>query len=145
LCAQILALLELDENSHQVIKSLEVAGHSVVAAKTFREAIQIIEKKDFALIISDVHLENGGTVFDFLKWVRNNAKTLDTQFVLFSCQPTPLAKYVEDGVKTTARLLGATKYITMESFDSGEFSAHIQNVLSETETKSEAKTKINAN
>ncbi len=127
--AQILALLELDENSHQVVECLKQSGHNVVACKNFTRAIGVLREKHIDLIVSDVHLENGGNVFDFLKWVKSNPSTRFTQFVMFSCRPTEMAKYIEDGVRTTARLLGAAMYITMDDFDSDKFRQQIDSLL----------------
>jgi CheY-like chemotaxis protein len=128
-CAQILALLEQDDNSRLVIDSLTRSGHDVVRSKNFNDAISVLQNKKVAIIISDVHLENGGNVFDFLTWVTRNPLTCKTPFVLLSYRPTPLAKHLEDGVRTTARLLGAASYISTDSFNSGEFRKHIDKLL----------------
>lgn len=125
----ILALLELDENSAQVVESLKDIDRRTTVCKKFTKAIELLEEKSCALIISDVHLENGGNVFDFLRWAKANPLTKDTPFVLLSCKPTKMAKYVEDGVRTTARLLGADLYLTFERFDPISFRNQIEPLL----------------
>ena len=125
----ILALHEDDQNSQQVSKSLKESGHNVIQSKNFADAIRVLNSQHIDLIISDVHLENGGNVFDFLRWVKKNPSTQETPFVLFSSRPTPAAKYFEDGVRTTARVFGAAMYITMEKFDSKEFRKQIDSLL----------------
>jgi two-component SAPR family response regulator len=129
MCAQILALLERDECSCQVVKSLKGAGHNVVLCANYDDALRFLQRTQVALIISDVHLENGGSVFDFLRWVKRHPIIGATPFVLFSCTPTSRAKYLEDGLKTSSRLLGAAKYITMDRFDSDEFNRQIDSLL----------------
>ena len=129
LSALILILHEEDKKSQQVTESLKKSGHNIFSVKTFNQAIAFLKSRRVDLIISDVHLENGGSVFDFLKWVRGNASTKDVPFVMLSCQPTALAKYLDDAVKTTARLLGAAKYITMDTFDSEHFRKQIDPLL----------------
>ncbi len=134
MCAYILALLEEEQNSRQVIESLELSGYKVIRAKNFNEAIRVLRdvRVDSAvLIISDVHLQNGGNVFDFLRWVKRNADTQEVPFVLFSSNPSILAKYLEDGLRTTSRLLGATMFMTMEPFDQAEFRRKIESLLPE--------------
>jgi len=126
-CAQILALLEQDQNSRQVVKSLD--GHNVIAPKNFPDAIRVLQDKHVVLIISDVHLENGGTVFDFLRWVKRNSATCETPFIMFSSHPTVAAKYLEDGIRVSARMLGAAMYITMDPFDSDDFRKQIDSLL----------------
>jgi len=128
-CAQILALLEQDDNIQQVIESLTRSGHDVIRSKNFNDAISVLQNKTVALILSDVHLENGGNVFDFLIWATRNPLTCKTPFVLYSYQPTALAKHLEDGIRTTARLLGAASYITTDSFNSGDFRKQIDTLL----------------
>ncbi len=127
--ALVLALHEDDGNAHQVTSSLKLSGHEVVESRNFSHAISVLTNKHVDLIISDVHLENGGNVFDFLRWVKKNPSTKSTPFVLFSSQPTNKAKYFEDGIRTSARMLGATMYITMETFDSDEFRKLIDSLL----------------
>lgn len=130
--ALILGLLEEGENSQQVVSSLTKAGYRVHAVDTFTKAVAIFEQPhEIDLIISDVHLENGGNVFDFLKWIRRNPLTSKIPFVLFSFKPKKLAQYLEDGVNTSARMLGADLYITMEHFDSDEFNKSIEALLPE--------------
>jgi CheY-like chemotaxis protein len=130
MCAQILGLLELSKNSHAVYECLTESGHKVLLAKTFAEAMDVLRGGcSIDLIISDVHLENGGTVFDFLKWVKCNPSTKAVPFVLFSSQPTAVAKYLEHGLKLTARKLGAAKYISMDTFDAKDFSKQIDSLL----------------
>jgi len=130
----ILGLLEESENSDQVIASLERTGHVVRAVDSFSKAVTICSQPGHIdLIISDVHLQNGGTVFDFLKWVRRNPETKDVPFVLFSFRPAPLATYLDDGLRTTARMLGATKYITMDVFDEKGFCTQINSLLPESD------------
>jgi CheY-like chemotaxis protein len=129
--ALVLALHENDGNSHQVAMSLKQSGHGVIMSKNFTEAMGVLESRHVDMIISDVHLQNGGNVFDFLRWVKKNPSTSKTPFVLFSHEPTAMAKYVEDGIKTAARVLGAAMYITMEIFDSDEFRRRIDSMLPE--------------
>jgi len=130
--AQILALLEQSENSLQVVKSLALAGYDVIACQTFTQAIAVLKKQpQLEMIISDVHLENGGSVFDFLRWLKSDGAYAGTSLVLFSFRPTALAKHLEDGIRTAARILGVAKYLTMESFDSELFCKNIQSVLAE--------------
>jgi CheY-like chemotaxis protein len=132
-CAQILALLEHDDNSQLVIESLERSGHDIIRATNFKDAIEFLQNRSVALILSDVHLENGGNVFDFMVWTNRNPLTITTPFVLFSNHPTPLAKHLEDGVRTTARLLGAAAFITADNFNSGEFRRQIDSLLPTTD------------
>jgi CheY-like chemotaxis protein len=132
--AKILALLELDENARQVVKSLTLAGFDVIACQTFTDAIEVLKREPkIEMIISDVHLQNGGTVFDFLRWLKTNgtSSSSSTSLVLFSFRPTELAKYLEDGIRISARLLGVKKYITMQTFDAELFCKEIELVFSE--------------
>lgn len=139
--ALVLALHEEDENAQQVSRSLKQSGHDVIESPNFTHAISVLNRQHVDLIISDVHLQNGGNVFDFLRWVKNNPSTKKTPFVLFSSQPTSTAKYFEDGLRTTSRMLGAAMYITMEIFDSDEFCKLINSLLPVDEQTTELSTK----
>ncbi len=127
--ALIIALLEHPEQHAQVKRCLELAGHEVLFVDTFTRAKSVLKQHAFDLIISDVHLENGGSVFDFLKWVKSDPTLHPVPFVLFSLEPTKMAKYLADGVQTTARAFGAARYITMDKFDSAVFAREIAELL----------------
>ena len=135
MAALIIALLEHPEQHAQVTGCLEQAGHEVVVVDSFPRAKAILKDHSFDLIISEVHLENGGSVFDFLKWVKSIPTLLPIPFVLVSLRPTKLAKYLADGVMTTARMFGAAKYISMDTFDSAVFAREIAEVLPPAETE----------
>lgn len=121
--------MEEQSNSSQVKICLEACGHEVLVASTFVRAQALLCVQDVDLIISDVHLENGGSVFDFLRVVKWSARTAAIPFVLFSLNPTSVAKYLADGTRITARILGAVKYIEMEIFDSARFQQEINALL----------------
>ena len=127
--ALILALHEDDEHSYKVADGLTKSGHTVILSKNFPHAISVLKEKHVDMIISDIHLQNGGNVFDFLRWVRKNPSTQETPFVMLSSAPSKTAKFIEDGLRTSARLLGVTKYITMENFDSDGFCKQIDLLL----------------
>jgi CheY-like chemotaxis protein len=130
MAALILALLENHENANEVKACLEECGHEVFVVDKFTKAIEILCSRKIDLILSDVHLENGGSVFDFLRRVKKGPNTSEIPFILFSLKPTPLAKHLADGVRTSARYLGSVKYIEMEVFNPAEFKEHINSLLS---------------
>lgn len=132
MAALILALLEEHDNAKQVKACLEDCGHKVFVTDTFVKAKIVLRTEKIDLIISDVHLENGGNVFDFLRWAKNAEPTSEIPFVLFSSKPSPIAKYLADGVRTAARMLGAVRYIEMETFDASTFQEHINELLPQT-------------
>ncbi|MBY0357057.1 MAG: response regulator [Candidatus Obscuribacterales bacterium] len=127
--ALILALLEKPKRAIEVKNCLEQYGNEVCVINSFAEAIDMLQARSFDLIISDVHLENGGNVFDFLKWLKGHQQFHTIPFVLFSLEPTPIAKYLADGVRAATRYLGAAKYITMEKFDYALLNKEINELL----------------
>lgn len=132
--AQILALLEDPKNMQQVSDCLEQSGHSVLRAERFEQAIEILERHHVDLIVSDVHLQNGGDIFDFLVRVHSNPLLREIPFVCFSFQPSELADYLAEGVQTAARMLGAASYISMKIFDAAAFSQKIETLLTQNST-----------
>lgn len=119
--AKILVTMEHPEESKLISDSLEHFGYCVTKTATFHEAMEILRSSDFDLIVSDVHLQNGGSVFDFLRWVKGDPHMRSVPFVCFSAEPPEIGKYLHDGVRTAARALGAAQYITMEHFDATVF------------------------
>lgn len=127
--AKILVTMEHPEQMKLISDSLEHFGHSVVKSATFYEAMELLRNSDIDLIISDVHLQNGGSVFDFLRWTKGDPHMKAIPFVCFSAEPAEIGKYLADGVRTAARALGAAKYITMERFDAQTFRQEIEWLL----------------
>lgn len=115
--ALLLALLEHPAHVAEVEKCLKARGYEVVVVNCFSAAMESLNTRRFDLIISDVHLENGGSIFDFLKWTKSQKRFQGIPFALFSLEPTAIAKYLAEGVEATARVFGAAKYITMDVFD----------------------------
>lgn len=115
--ANILVTMEHADQRKLIGDCLEHVGHSVTTVDTFHNAMEILRTSDFDLILSDVHLQNGGSVFDFLRWVKGDPHMRETPFVCYSAEPPELGKYLSDGVRTAARSLGASRYISMEHFD----------------------------
>jgi CheY-like chemotaxis protein len=127
--ARVLALFEHPDAMKLVVDSLEHFGHRIYAADTFQEAMEILRQKEVDLIIGDVHLQNGGSIFDFLRWVKGDPHMRAVPFVCFSTEPVEVPKYLSDGVRTAARSMGAAKYMTMEHFDRSLFMAEIDWLL----------------
>jgi hypothetical protein len=117
--------MEHDSHAQLIKKGLEAAGHDVAIVDCFSKAKTLLESRCGTangqqvcdLIISEVHLGNGGSVFDFLKWVKDDPRLNAIPFVLLSLEPSDLAKYLSDGLRVAARFLGAATYISMDTFD----------------------------
>src|SRR3984957_11619070 len=127
--ARILVTMEHPEEMKLISDSLEHFGHCVTQSATFHAAMEFLRSADFDMIISDVHLQNGGSVFDFLRWTKGDPHLHSIPFVCFSAEPPEVGKYLSDGVRTAARALGAADYITMEQFDAAAFRQKIEWLL----------------
>jgi CheY-like chemotaxis protein len=124
--AKILVTMEHEDDRKLISDCLEHVGHKVTPVDTFHNAMEILRTADFDLIISDVHLQNGGSVFDFLRWVKGDPHMRPVPFVCFSAEPKEVGKYLSDGVRTAARALGAARYIIMPQFDGPGFLHEIE-------------------
>ncbi len=93
MAALVIALLEDEEHAQRITPCLLSAGHEVIVAHGFVKAKALILDHACDLILSDVNLENGGSVFDFLKWLKSDPVLRAIPFVLLSIQPSDPAKY----------------------------------------------------
>jgi CheY-like chemotaxis protein len=130
--ARILLTMEYEEPREQVASCLERVGHTVIKVDTFHNAMEVLRTTDVDLIVSDVHLQNGGSVFDFLRWVKGDPHMRAIPFVCYSTEPVEVGKYLSDGVRTAARALGAARYITMQPFEPAAFLREIEWLIPET-------------
>ncbi len=117
MAALVIALLVDEEHAQRITTCLLSAGHEVIVAHGLGKAKALVLDHVCDLILSDVNLENGGSVFDFLRWLKNDPQLRAIPFVLLSIQPSDPAKYHNDGLRVAARELGAAKYISMEKLD----------------------------
>ena len=124
--------MEHEDQRKLIGECLEHVGHKVTTVDTFHNAMEILRTTEFDLIVSDVHLQNGGSVFDFLRWVKGDPHMRATPFVCFSAEPPEIGRYLQDGVRTAARSLGAARYITMEQFNGPLFLHEIEWLIPET-------------
>jgi CheY-like chemotaxis protein len=124
--AKILVTMEHEDDRKVIADCLEHVGHKVTPVDTFHNAMEILRSADFDLIVSDVHLQNGGSVFDFLRWVKGDPHMRPVPFVCFSAEPKEVGKYLSDGVRTAARALGAARYVSMPEFDGPGFLREIE-------------------
>lgn len=127
--ARILITMEHEDKGKQLADCLKDSGHAVTSVDTFHNAMEILRSSDFDLVVADVHLQNGGSVFDFLRWTKGDPHLRQIPFICFSSEPPELGKYLIDGVRTAARALGAAKYMTMENFDTKVFRQEIEWLL----------------
>ncbi len=134
--AKILVTMGREDDRKRITECLERVAHEVTQADTFHNAMEILRSKDFDLILCDVHLQNGGSVFDFLRWVKGDPHMVSTPFVCYSAEPPEVGKYLADGVRTAARSLGAARYIVMPKFDSAELLHELEWLIPEQKTGS---------
>lgn len=113
--ARVLVLQEKEENVFNILESLPDC--EIVPVDTVDKALIALKRDDFDLIISAVHLEHDGSVFDFLKSVKGSPETRRIPFVFYCARTSTFARSVRHGLQIAARSLGAEKYITMERFE----------------------------
>src|SRR6202453_4156211 len=124
--AKVLVTMEHEDQRKLIGDCLERVGHEVTKVDTFHNAMELLRTTDFDLILSDVHLQNGGSVFDFLRWVKGDPHMSAVPFVCFSAEPKEVGKYLSDGGRTAARALGAARYVIMPQFDGPAFLHEIE-------------------
>jgi len=134
--ANILVTMEHEKERKELGDCLTSVGHTVIAVDTFHNAMEVLRTTDFDLIVSDVHLQNGGSVFDFLRWVKGDPHMRATPFVCYSAEPPEVGKYLSDGVRTAARALGAARYISMDHFECAAFLREIDWLIPESKVGS---------
>lgn len=126
--ARIVVLQEMQANMNRVRRSLEPIGHVVIGFSSQSVAMAFLKDEKVDLIISAVHLDEGN-VFDFLKWARSYPTNQTTPFIFFCAEPTQFGKHVFGAVKSAGELLGVSKYILMETFDTIQFRCEVAKLL----------------
>lgn len=133
--ALVIALMEDPQQACTIKSCLHEAGHTVIVVETFLEDRVALLEGHCNLILSDVHLQNGGNVFDFIKWCKREPHLKPIPFVLLSVAPPETAKYLSEGVRVAARMFGAAKYISLSKFEPGSLMAELAEFLPEPKVK----------
>lgn len=115
--ARILALLKHPEDVTLLKNCLEGVGKETEIVDSLEQGKRALSSRVFDLIISDFHLENGVDVFDFLRWTKSQARLKEIPFLLVSLGPPAIPQHLANEIRTTAQVLGATAYMSMDTFD----------------------------
>lgn len=126
--AKILVLQEIKNNSIRLHEALP--EHEIIDFNRATEAMNYLRAAPVDMIISAVHLDESN-VFDFLQWVKGDPNHRDIPFVFFCAEPTEVARYVSSAIISAARVLGATKYITMQKFDREILRQQVNSILNQ--------------
>lgn len=94
----------------------ELHGFDVVTVRSNSAVLRELRARSFDLIICGVFLGDE-SAFDLLQAIKSMEGHSSTPFVCFRALRTELARTVNDGLRTTARLLGAAAYIDIEDVD----------------------------
>lgn len=124
--AKILVVQEIRKNSVRLHDALP--EHEILDFDRATEAMNYLRSSAVDMIISAVHLDESN-VFDFLQWVKGDPNHRDVPFVFFCAEPTEVARYVSAAIISAARVLGATKYITMKEFDRDALRKQVNSIL----------------
>jgi CheY-like chemotaxis protein len=131
--SRVLVLQEKPENIANIQDALPDC--ELVVVNTVDKAYERLSHGVYHLIISAVHLEYDGSVFDFLKLAKGHPTTRNVPFVFYCSQSSTFARSVRDGLQIAARALGAEKYITMELYDCCELRDQFLEFLLDETTK----------
>lgn len=113
---KVLVLQEKSENVFNIRDSLPECD--IHLFDHVNQALQSIAIEDnYDLIISAVHMEHDGSVFDFLKAVKSHSRFQHIPFVFYCSRSSTFARSVRHGLQIAAQALGADHYITMERYD----------------------------
>lgn len=131
---RILALDEPDRIA-ELTFACKALGHEVVPVLTIKEGMEFMDRQDHVdVIVSAVHLEHE-SVFDFLRLVKSSQDHKDVPFMLVCAEPTQLATFVNDVVAKSAKVLGAAKYLVMDTYNVHQLMKEINALLPDTTPK----------
>ncbi len=103
-------------------RALRSAGFDFFAAMSGKEALELIDKQLFDLILLDIILP-GIDGFEILGNLRKNPKTLDIKIIILSNLSSP--EDVRRGLE-----LGALYYLVKAKYSPSEIVEHVKRVLS---------------
>ena len=129
---KILALKDRPEYALALKALIEPHGYEVLVVHTIEEAYDTLHCEPVSMIIVAVHLQEGN-VFDFMRTVRADPSPSIRKLPLICLNLNPRlhARYLNDSLEISAKVLGADKFITMEPYDAAVLWAQIEKMLPE--------------
>jgi CheY-like chemotaxis protein len=134
---RIYRILVLDTPEHvdDLTTICTALGHEVVPVLTISEGMKFMDTKDHVdVIVSAAHLDNE-SVFDFLRQVKSSPLHRDVPFMLICSEPSEVGLFVSEVVAKAAHVLGAAKYLVMDTFNGRQLMREINALLPETTPK----------
>jgi CheY-like chemotaxis protein len=114
------------ENVQKLKDACKHAGYAVVGATTIPEAWAFLEGEDRAdVIVCAPHLEEG-SMFEFLKGVRESELHRNAKVLILSLTPGVWGTRLDRSTASAALALGANSYAIMPVFDPHELVALIR-------------------
>ncbi len=100
---------------------LESAGYEVDVAMSAEEGLELVQKRDYALILVDVEMP-GMDGFGFIETIRRDPRLHDTPAILVTSLNAPADK-------RRGRDVGAQGYVVKSEFDQGELLLNIERLV----------------
>jgi DNA-binding response OmpR family regulator len=125
--AKILLITADSENMAKIEMSLSPRGHEVIPANKLSDAAHLIENDStIDLVICDLifPLDDG---FELLKQIRADHLRSSTPFIFL----VPEEELLTDSLRRAAGILGADKFIFMDSFDPHRMRCEVEALLPE--------------
>lgn len=137
----ILYLEDRKDKIAEVKKCLHSFGYRLRVCNTISKALAALEKSNFDLIISGVHLELENAL-DFVRIIRKHPHLSQLPIILVDFHQTSFAKALNDSLEVTCQMLGATHYFAMSDFDSKRLYRLVQETIQTTLANAEMPPKM---
>jgi CheY-like chemotaxis protein len=122
-------IMDSVEHTDQLKAACKDAGHSVVAAKTIKEAFAFLDGNDHAdVIVCGAFLEDE-SLFDFLKRLREDPIHKHSMFMILALAPGPIGVRLKHTVEIAGKQFGADAFVSMPVFDAAQLIAEIKRLL----------------
>ncbi len=127
---KILALKERPEYALALKELIEPHGYEVLVVRTIEEAIETVHRVPVSMVILAVHLQDGN-VFDLIRAIRvdPDSRLRRIPMVCLNLNPRLHATYLNDSLETSAKALGADRFITMDPYDPVRLWKEIEKML----------------
>jgi CheY-like chemotaxis protein len=127
---KILVLKDRPEYIAALKTLIEPHGFAVIATGNVEEALRVLHSQDLDMIVVAIHLQEGN-VFDFIRIVRMdaNVRINSLPIICLNLNPELHAPHLNESLKTSAKSLGANRFITMEPYDPSVLWTEIEKFL----------------
>ncbi|CAN5299779.1 hypothetical protein BH11CYA1_BH11CYA1_22430 [soil metagenome] len=122
-------IMDTEEHMEQLKAVCKDAGHTVIGARSIKEAFAFLGGEDHADVIVCAAYMEDESLFEFLQRLRSEPMHKDSMFLTLALEADSAGSKLNKSTEKAGRILGADAFLNMPVFDAAQLLAEISKLL----------------